>query len=169
MALSAVEMLCDRHRVEGFDCGKPALDAWLTGFARGNQARGFTRVLVVHEAGVVVGYYGLAPSVIQPNAAPRAIRTGRPPDPIPCLLIGQLAVDRRYRGRGIGGALVKDALGRCVAGAEIVGGRALLVRAIDAEAEACWESWGFNPSRDNRSVLMRSVQDVRVWLDGGSD
>ena len=110
--------------------------------------------------------YSISASVIR--AAPRAIRTGRPPDPIPCLLIGQLAVDHRYRGQGIGSALVKDALLRCVAGAEMVGGRAIVVRAIDAEAEAYWQSWGFIPSRDNPSVLMRSMQDVRLWLSRGS-
>ena len=104
MPLSGVELLSDAHRLDGFDCGKPALDHWLANFARSNQSRGFTRVLVVHDDGQVVGYYGLAPSVIEPNAAPRAIRTGRPPDPIPCLLIGQLAVDRRHAGRGIGSA-----------------------------------------------------------------
>jgi len=121
VALSGIELLDDTHRLEAFDCGKPALNAWLTGFARTNQARGFTRVLVVHDDGAVVGYYRLAPSVIQPNITPRAIRTGRPPDPIPCLLIGQLAVDRHYAGQGIGSGLVKDALRRCIAGAEIVG------------------------------------------------
>jgi len=112
----------------------------------------------------VVGYYGLAPSMIEPNAAPRAIRTGRPPDPIPCLLIGQFAVDRRHAGRGIGSALVKDALRRCVAGADTVGGRAVVVRAIDIEAEAYWRSWDFIPARDNPSVLTRSVDDIRAWL-----
>jgi GNAT superfamily N-acetyltransferase len=121
-------------------------------------------VLVVHDDGQVVGYYGLAPSVIAPNAAPRAIRTGRPPDPIPCLLIGQLAVDRRHAGRGIGSVLVRDALQRCVAGAAIVGGRAVVVRAIDTEAEAYWQGWGFTPARDNPSVLMRSIDDIRAWL-----
>lgn len=169
MALSGIELLAAEHSVEGFDCGKPPLNAWLSGFARSNQARGFTRVLVAHEAGVVVGYYGLAPSAFQPNAAPRAIRTGRPPDPIPCLLIGQLAVDRRHAGRGIGSALVKDALQRCIAGADMVGGRAVVVRAIDTEAEAYWQSWGFIPSRDNPSVLMRSIQDVRLWLGERSE
>jgi len=162
--LSGPELLDETHRLDAFDCGKPALNAWLTGFARSNQTRGFTRVLVVHDERAVVGYYGLAPSVIQPNSAPRAIRTGRPPDPIPCLLIGQLAVDQRYAGQGIGSGLVKDALRRCVAGAEIVAGRAVVVRAIDAEAERFWQSWGFIPARDNPSVLMRSMQDVRLWL-----
>lgn len=164
MALSGIELLDDSHRLDAFDCGKPALNAWLTGFARTNQARDFTRVLVVHDESAVVGYYGLTPSVIQPNSAPRAIRTGRPPNPIPCLLIGQLAVDQHYAGQGIGSGLVKDALRRCAAGAEIVGGRAVVVRAIDAEAERYWQGWGFIASRDNSSILMRSIQDVRLWL-----
>jgi len=166
--LSTVELLDDTNGLDAFDCGKPVLNAWLTGFARTNQARGFTRVLVVHDDGAVVGYYGLAPSVIQPNSAPRAIRTGRPPDPVPCLLIGQLAVDRRYAGQGIGSGLVKDALQRCIAGADIVGGRAIVVRAIDADAERYWQSWGFIAARDNPSVLMRSIQDVRLWLTDAS-
>ena len=164
MAFWGVELLSDAHRLDGFECGKPALDHWLSNFARSNQSRGFTRVLVVHEDNQVVGYYGLAPTAVEPNAAPRAIRTGRPPDPMPCLLIGQLAVDRRYAGRGIGSALVRDALRRCIAGADNIGGRAIIVRAIDQEAEAFWQSWGFIPSRGNSSMLMRSIDDLRAWL-----
>lgn len=162
--VSGPELLHDAHRLDAFDCGKPALNAWLTGFDRSNQARGFTRVLVVHDEQAVVGYYGVAPSVIQPNSAPRAIRTGRPPDPIPCLLIGQLAVDQRHAGQGVGSGLVKDALYRCLAGADVVGGRAVVVRAIDTEAERFWQGWGFLPSRDNPSILMRSLDDIRLWL-----
>jgi len=162
--VSRPELLDDAHRLDAFDCGKPALNAWLTGFARSNQMRGFTRVLVVHDEQDVVGYYGLAPSVIQPNSAPRAIRTGRPPDPIPCLLIGQLAVDQNYASRGIGSGLVKDALQGCIAGANVVGGRDVVDRAIDAEATRYWQGWGFIPSRDNPSVLMRSIDDIRLWL-----
>jgi GNAT superfamily N-acetyltransferase len=166
VTLSGVELLSDAHRLDGFACGKSALDHWLANFGRPNQARGFTRVLVVHDHGQVVGYYGLAPSVIEPNAVPRAIRTGRPPDPIPCLLVGQLAVDSRYAGRGIGSGLVKDALQRCIAGADVVGGRVIVVLAIDAEAEAFWQSWDFIPARGNPSILMRAIDDIRVWLQG---
>ncbi|MER8751169.1 hypothetical protein NKH57_18185 [Mesorhizobium sp. M1050] len=61
MALSSIELLDDARRVDSFDCGKPALNAWLADFARRNQARGFIRVLVIHDEGTVVGYYGLAP------------------------------------------------------------------------------------------------------------
>ncbi|WP_245469067.1 GNAT family N-acetyltransferase [Mesorhizobium sp. M7D.F.Ca.US.004.01.2.1] len=83
------------------------------------------------------------------------------------LLIGQLAVDHRYAGQGIGSGLVKDVLRRCVAGAGIVAGCAVVVRAIDAEAERYWQSWGFVPSRDNPSILMRSIQYVSLWAAEG--
>lgn len=164
MDLSAVEPLRDTHSLDQFSCGKPALDDWLKSYAKTNQRNDFTRVMVVHDDNRVVGYYGLAPSAIDTTAAPRRIRTGRPPDPIPCLLIGQLAVDQHYHGRGLGSALVSDALRRCLAGAEIVGGRAVVVRAIDREAEQYWQSWGFIPARDDPSVLMRSIADIRSLL-----
>jgi hypothetical protein len=59
---------------------------------------------------------------------------------------------------------LRDAFQRCVAGAEVVGGRAVIVRAIDAEAERYWRSWDFVPARDNASVLMRSIDDIRKWI-----
>ena len=104
MALTKVELLSDRHRLESFSCGKSSLDTWLLKFSRSNQQHGFTRVFAICDGDVVVGYYGLAPTVIAPNQITRRIRTGMPPDPIPCLLIGQLAVDLHFAGRGIGAA-----------------------------------------------------------------
>ena len=62
MALSPPELLHERHDVSRFRCGNVALDAWLKGFALRNQLRDFTRVVVVHEALRVVGYYGVAPA-----------------------------------------------------------------------------------------------------------
>lgn len=164
MAFSRIELLNAHHHLNEFSCGKPSLDTWLAKFARSNQNNGFTRVFVVCEDNAVVGYYGLAPTVIAPNVVTRKIRSGMPPDPIPCLLIGQLAVDQRYGGRGLGAALVKDAFQRCVAGADLVGGRAIVVRAVDEEAEQYWQSWGFIPARDNSSVLVRSIADIRAWI-----
>src|SRR3546814_1458807 len=74
---SLFRSLSDSHDLEGFECGKSALDDWLRTFARANQRQDFTRVMVIHDDGKVVGYYGLAPSAIDPGAVPRRIRTGR--------------------------------------------------------------------------------------------
>ena len=160
MALSAPEPLTAAHDVSAFTCGKPALDHWLRTRALSNQEKGFTAVMVVHDEGRVVGYYGLAPTAIVPGALPRSIRTGQPPDPVPCLLLGQLATDLTWAGQGIAAGLLKHALIRCVAAAELVGGRALVVRAIDEEAAGFWRRRGFLPSRDDALVLFRSMADI---------
>lgn len=164
MPLSAPEPLTANHDLSEFACGKPALDHWLRARALSNQEKGFTAVLVVHEAGRVVGYYGLAPTAVIPNVLPRSVRTGQPPDPVPCLLLGQLATDIGWAGRGIGTGLLKHALERCVEAAALVGGRALMVNAVDAEAAEFWRRRGFLPSRDDPLVLFRSINDIAASL-----
>ena len=77
MPLSAPEPLTAAHDVSAFSCGKPTLDHWLKTRALSNQEKGFTAVLVVHEAHRVVGYYGLAPTAVVPSVLPRSARTVR--------------------------------------------------------------------------------------------
>jgi GNAT superfamily N-acetyltransferase len=162
--ISPPEALGAHHDLSQFDCGKPALNDWLRSYALANQARGFTRVIVVADDARVVGFYGLAPTAVSASIVPRKIRTGRPPDPIPCILLGQLAVDLAYAGRGLGSALLRHGLERCVAAAEKIGGRAVVVRAIDREAEEYWRSCDFLASSSDPSVLFRSIEDIAAWL-----
>ena len=140
------------------------LDHWLKTRALSNQLKGFTAIMVVHEGGRVVGYYGLAPTSVVPSSLPRAIRTGQPPDPVPCLLLGQLATDSAWAGHGIGTGLLKHALERCVAAARLIGGRALMVNAVDDEAAGFWQRRGFIVSKDDHLVLFRSIADIAKSL-----
>lgn len=167
MALSAPEPLNAGHDVSQFSCGKPALDHWLKTRALSNQEKGFTVVMVVHDAGRVIGYYGLAPTAVVPTAIPRSIKTGQPPNPVPCLLLGQLATDQGWAGQGIGTGLLAHALTRCVQGARLIGGRALIVNAIDPDAASFWRRRGFLPSKDDQLVLFRSIADIAASLDVG--
>ncbi len=164
MVLSAPEPLTSAHDVSEFSCGKPVLDHWLKTRALSNQQKGFTAVLVIHEAARVVGYYGLAPTAVVPAVLPRSIRTGQPPDPVPCLLLGQLATDTGWAGQGIGTGLVKHALQRCVLASSLIGGRALMVNAVDEEAALFWERRGFLRSKDDHLVLLRSIPDIAASL-----
>lgn len=164
MSVSAPEPLTEAHDVSQFSCGKPTLDHWLRTRALSNQQKGFTAVLVVHEAGRVVGYYGLAPTAVVPAILPRSVRTGQPPNPVPCLLLGQLATDTGWAGHGIGTGLVKHALQRCVQASTLIGGRALIVNAVDEEAMQFWQRRGFVPSKDDPLVLFRSIADITASL-----
>jgi len=168
VALSAPEPLAAGHDVSRFSCGKSSLDAWLKTRALTNQERGFTAVVVVHEDNRVVGYYGLAPTAVLSPTMPRSIRTGQPPNPVPCLLLGQLATDGEWAGRGIGTSLLKHAMIRCVTAAELIGGRALVVNAVDAEAAAFWQRQDFRPSKDDPLVLFRSMADIAASLASGT-
>ncbi|WP_374333625.1 GNAT family N-acetyltransferase [Aestuariivirga sp.] len=163
--ISPPEPLDAGHDLSGFDCGKPALNDWLRIHALANQARGFTRVMVVCDGKQVVGFYGLAPTAVPPPLLTRRLRTGRPPDPVPCILFGQLAVDARYAGRGLGSALLRHALERCVSAADAIGGRAIIVRAIDAAAEEFWLSCGFTRAKDDPATLFRGLDEVAAWLN----
>jgi GNAT superfamily N-acetyltransferase len=165
VVISGPEPLTANHDISTFSCGKPSLDRWLQTRALSNQEKGFTAVLVVHEAHRVVGYYGLAPTAVVPAILPRSIRTGQPPDPVPCLLLGQLATDRNWIGKGIGTGLVKHALQRCVTAAGLIGGRALMVKAVDIEAAEFWKRLGFMPSKSDPLILLRSITDIAVSID----
>lgn len=164
MVVSAPEPIVAHHDVSVFSCGKPSLDRWLKARALSNQEKGFTAVMVVHDANRVVGYYGLAPTAVLPATLPRPIRTGQPPTPMPCLLLGQLATDQSYRDKGIGTGLLKHALQRCVAAANLIGGRALIVNAVDVEAAGFWKRRGFVPSKDDPLILVRSIADIAASI-----
>lgn len=151
--------------MSNFSCGKPTLDRWLQTRALSNQQKGFTAVMVIHVDSRVLGYYGLAPTSIIPAQLPRSIRTGQPPDPVPCLLLGQLATDEEWAGKGIGTGLLKHALQRCVAAASLIGGRALVVNAVDDDAAAFWKRRGFLPSSDEPFTLFRSIADIAASID----
>jgi GNAT superfamily N-acetyltransferase len=166
--ISAPEPLSEAHDLSQFSCGKPSLDNWLRTRALSNHKKGFTAVMVVHDGGRVAGYYGLAPTAVVPASPPRSIRTGQSPDPLPCLLLGQLATDALWRGKGIGTGLLKHALQRCVEGATLIGGRALIVNAVDEEAAQFWQRRGFLPSKDDRMVLARSILDIAASLEAST-
>jgi GNAT superfamily N-acetyltransferase len=162
--LSTVELLTSRHDLSQFDCGKHAsLTDWLKRFARMNQASGDTRTYVVHRDLRVAGYYSLAPGSVSRKQAP--LRAGKAaPEPIPIVLLARLAVDKQEQGQGLGPALLKDALQRAYAGAEILGGRAVLVHAIDAEAAAFYRHYGFESCPGLELHLMLLMKDLRATL-----
>ena len=162
--LSAPEPIAAHHRTEPFSCGKPALDNWLKTRALANQRNGFAAVMVVHEDDRIAGFYALAPTAVLPVSMSRGLRTGQPPSPVPCLLLGQLATDQAWKGKGVGTALLAHAMRRSVRAAELVGGRALVVKAIDDEAAGFWRRRGFIPGRDDPMVMFRSLSDIAAAI-----
>ena len=98
--LSPPQQLNEIHTLAGFDCGKEALNQWLRVRALVNQKAEYTKVMVVANGVDVVGFYGLSMSSVHRDDAPKKIKPHPAPKDIPCLLLGQLAVDIRWGNKG---------------------------------------------------------------------
>ena len=154
LILEAPTLLSVEHRSDGFASGTTSLDDWLKRRAHANQISGASRTYVVADAGRVVGYYCLASGALALNDAPGGLKRNMP-DPIPMAILGRLAVDLTWQGRGLGAALLRDAVERTQTAAAILGIRGLLVHALSDAAKAFYEHHGFvaSPSRPMALVL----------------
>lgn len=156
--------LNDAHQTDGFASGVPALDIWLKKYARHNQAVGQAQTYVIAPHHVVAGYYALAAGSVEHGAAPGRIRKGLARSPIPVVLLARLAVDSREQGKGLGAALLKDALLRVAGAAELIGVRALLVHAKDSRARGFYERYDFEQSPVDDLQLFLLLKDLRRSL-----
>lgn len=149
------------HVLANFDCGTPALNAWLQRRAAANQASGASRTFVACEGGRVVGYYALASSAVAQVAAPGRFRRNMP-DPIPVVVLARLAVDVRAQGLGLGRALFQDAVWRIVQAADAIGIRGMIVHAVSEEAKAFYLGLGLDESPLEPMTLMATVADLQA-------
>jgi len=151
------------HDLSDFDSGEPSLDEWLRKRALKNHTSGASRCFVLCAGAVVVGYYSLSAGAISHEAAPKAMRRNMP-DPLPLLLLGRLAIDRRYHNQGFGSALLRDAMMRAVAVARDAGVFAIMVHAISPEARQFYLSRGFVQSPLQPMTLIMTLETVRSIL-----
>jgi GNAT superfamily N-acetyltransferase len=86
------------------------------------------------------------------------------PDPIPVVVLGRLAVDQSFQGKGVGRALVRDAGYRVIQAANAIGIRNLIVQATSAEAKAFYEHIGFDVSPLDPMTLMITLADLKASL-----
>ncbi|TPJ30594.1 GNAT family N-acetyltransferase [Mesorhizobium sp. B2-8-3] len=155
--LSAPVLLADSHELDFFQSGTDSLDQWLRRRARANQVSGASRTYVIAEGTRVVGYYCLSSGGLDLVDAPGSIRRNMS-DPVPMAVLGRLAVDASWQGKGLGVALLQDAVLRTGQAAAILGIRGLLVHAISDEAKAFYEQYGFQASPKNPMTLVLSLR-----------
>jgi GNAT superfamily N-acetyltransferase len=166
----APEALKAEHVIEPFSNGRHAsLDDWLKRRARtseGLSARTYV-ACAADPSERVIGYYAVATATAQRIALPGARLRRAMPDAVPLLLIGRLAVDAAFQGRGLGSALLLDALRRCAAAASIAGARGVIAHAIDDQAADFYRRHGFidAPQLGERTMLL-PIEVLRASIAG---
>lgn len=154
MCYSAPESLTNEHHLTQFDCGEEVLNQWLKRNALKNQISQGSRTFVVCDSQKnVVAYYAMASGAITHCQATGNIRRNMP-EPIPVIVLGRLAVDKRLQGQHFGAALLKDALLRAKSVSAQIGVRALLVHALNQQAKDFYLNYGFQASPIDDLTLM---------------
>lgn len=165
-AYEPIRKLSPADSVEAFDCGQPALNQFLQRYALVNQRANSAQTYVCCLRGEVVGFYSLAVGSVEPEAAPPRVTKGLARHPVPVMILARLAVHRDHQRKGLGRALLKDALLRTVQAADIAGIRCLLVHAKDEAARQWYASWEFEPSPTDPYHLFLMLKDLKALLAG---
>jgi ribosomal protein S18 acetylase RimI-like enzyme len=138
-----IEVLANHDR-DQFSCGSEALDKYFKNQVTQDVRRHVTNCFVALEAetGTLAGYYTLAAASIPTPDLPEAVTKKLPRYPsLPAIRVGRLAIDLRFQGKGLGGALLADAAARGLRADAAA--FAMLVDAKDQTAVAFYEHHGF--------------------------
>lgn len=157
-----VEPLKGSHRTADFDCGKRDLNRFLQTHALSNHEKNISKVFVAVDdgAGEVMGYYALAAGSVSfdkfpPDKIPPNLRY-----PVPVAHLGKLAIRKDQQGKGLGSLLLIDALHRVALANEHMACMAVELIAIDGDARAFYEHFGFVAFRDEPMHLFMPMDTV---------
>lgn len=156
-----IEKLRRDHAVDAFDCGVEELNRFLVRFALTNQQAGAAQTYVVLAGETVIGYHSLVVGEVAFDDAPKRLSKGLARHPIPIMLLARMAVGVAWQKRGLGTALLKDAMRRTLQAADIAGIRAFSVHAKDESARSFYEHFGFIPSPVDPLHLFVLLKDLR--------
>ena len=160
MALGAPQSLDGSHRLDAFDCGKPALNDWLARHARQAQASGSAKTYVVAEDVRVAGYFSLTVGQVDTLEAPDRVRKGMGTYPLPVVILARLAVSLSDQGCGIGIGMLQEAIRRTLVIADEAGVRAMLTHPFDDDAARFYLRFGFEPSPVRQQQLLLLLKDA---------
>jgi ribosomal protein S18 acetylase RimI-like enzyme len=154
------------HNRLAFSCGVDVLDRYLQTQAGQDIRRRIANCFVASPptTNVIAGYYTFSAASIPVVDLPEAQTKRLPRYPVvPAALIGRLAVDRQYRGRSLGAALLFDAIERAIRADAAV--FAIIVDAKDEQAAAFYQHHGFQPFASQSLRLFLPIATATKLLE----
>jgi GNAT superfamily N-acetyltransferase len=141
-----IEPFAGRHDRQSFRCGETSLDRYIQRQASQDVRRRLSRVFVAtgsDNSATILGFYTLSAASVEARTLPPELTRKLPKYPLPAALIGRLAVDKRYQRQNLGKYLLMDALARILSASSSIAVYAVVVDAIDEQAECFYEKYGF--------------------------
>jgi len=162
-----LEHLDARHDKVSFKSGSPKLDSYLKTQASQDVKRNLTSIFVLTEdTRRIIGYFALSQSALTIDKFPDNISKKLPPKrDVPCTLLGRLAVDQRYRGKGYGRALLFYALKKAAAISLDIASYSIIVDAQDVQAKEFYMRHGFLELKNQPMRLFIPIRGIREVID----
>lgn len=156
--LSPLDIAHDRS---AFDSGSEPLNRYLKEQVSQDVRRRVAACFVALASDDrIAGYYTLAAASLLLNDLPAGIGKKLPRYPtVLTVRMGRLAVDQVFKGQGLGGALLADALDR--AARSKIAAYALMVDAKDDDAAAFYQHQGFIALPDAQRTLFLPLATVQ--------
>ncbi len=152
-----------KHNRKDFDCGVNALNVYLQQQANQDQKRNLTRIYVLAENAKIMGYYSISGHSVSRDTLPNDIKVGGYYE-IPFLLLGRLAVAKRYQGNGYGDALIFHALKMTAEIAEKIGILGMIVDAKDDDIATFYGKFGFKRLTETKNRLVLPLSTIATLL-----
>ena len=154
--------------LSAFSCRNPVFTRYLVERAGQDMRRRAATVVLMRLSGetAVIGYYtisafGIALADLDPTMQKRLLRY----PVVPSVLIGRLALDERYEGKGLGRLLLVDALERAARLDVAVWG--VVVDAIDEAAVSFYRRFGFIALESDPHRLVLPLQTYLKARESG--
>lgn len=157
-----IEPLADRHEKAEFSCGIEALDRYIQRQAGQDASKRVAAVFVLTPDGkMIAGYYTLSAHVVNLADLPADVAKKLPRYPnVPATLLGRLAVSTNFRGKGVGGLLLLDALRRILASTREVASAMVVVDAKNDVALNFYLHHDFIPLPTRPNRLFYPVKSI---------
>jgi hypothetical protein len=153
----------NRHERAGFDCGVPALNAYLQRQAAQDvEKRAAVVYVAVIEPPSIAGYYTLSQFSIHLKQLPEIVAKTLTRYPVvSTTLLGRLAISITLKGRRLGEELLFDALRRSLAQSKHIASAGVVVDAKDENAAVFYRKYDFTPILDADHKFFLSMNKIQ--------
>lgn len=154
------------HERDKFHSGTDLLDRYFKFQAKQDVKRKLSACFVYEDGKTqsIKGYYTLSSSSLPVKVIPNAFSKRLPKSytSIPMILLGRLAIDQNFQGKGSGKLLLIDALKRCFDTTDAIGAFAVIVDPIDLNAVDFYKRFGFIELPDSGKMFlpMRTIREL---------
>ncbi len=159
-----IEPLQSRHNKADFECGIKQLNTYIQKQAGQDAKRRISRTFVATTVEIrnkIYGFYTLSSLSIGLTELPEAVSRKLPKHPIPAALLGRLAVSTDTQGKGIGQMLLADAIKRTLSISQDMAIYALVVDAINDDAQHFYEQFGFTTLSGTQRRLYLPLKSIK--------